>query len=313
MSKFFQALGTVDAASAGIDLPFSDEELKSSARQNTPAAPVTETAVQEIAPEPKPQALAVTVPEAPCQPAPGLSGQIRTLSIRVPADVPVLPYEGSHSHASERYRIIRTRLVQHPRKPRVLAVSSATMGDGKTVMAVNLAGSLALKKDTTALLIDIDFRRGRVASLLGLNGRPGLAEVLAGTCSIHDAVVNIAELPTLYFLPAGDCPQNATELLDSERWRNVLAAFRKEFTFTILDSPPVGIVADYDLIQASADGVVMVARPEHTNRKQLLNAIQVVPKDKLLGVVVNCETEWFLWKSAGAYEGHYAYAPNGAE
>jgi Mrp family chromosome partitioning ATPase len=72
----------------------------------------------------------------------------------------------------------------------------------------------------------------------------------------------------------------------------------------IVDATPVAAVADYALVQAACDGVVMVVRQDHTERTPLNNAFRVVPKDKLLGVVLNCVENWFLWKTHG--HGYYS-------
>jgi capsular exopolysaccharide synthesis family protein len=237
-------------------------------------------------------------------------------SFRAPAGFRVVPAHGpaaapspsldSAEQAFESYRIIRTKIVQHPRGPRVICISSSTPGDGKTATAVNIAGSLALKRDTTAILVDTDLRRPRLAGLLGVPGSPGLAEVLAGTCSVQEAVVRVGDLPSLYFLPAGRCSTNPSELLDSDRWQSVAKWLQSTFTFTILDSPPVGMVADYDLIQSVCQGILLVVRPGHTNRKLLQKSIDQMPSEKLLGVVVNAVDDWFLWRTNGHYyDGYY--------
>jgi Mrp family chromosome partitioning ATPase len=72
---------------------------------------------------------------------------------------------------------------------------------------------------------------------------------------------------------------------------------RKQFDFVLLDCPPMGIVTDYDLIQTTSDGTVLITRPGHTNRKLLDKGLQQVPNGKLIGVVLNCIEDWFLWKT----------------
>jgi Mrp family chromosome partitioning ATPase len=63
----------------------------------------------------------------------------------------------------------------------------------------------------------------------------------------------------------------------------------------------VGTVADYELLQLASDGVVLIARPDHTNRQLWRNALETVPKSKQLGVILNCVEDWFLWKTRGYY------------
>src|ERR1039458_7897341 len=75
----------------------------------------------------------------------------------------------------------------------------------------------------------------------------------------------------------------------------------------MLEAPPIAAVADYDLIQAVCDGVVLVLRPDHTNRKQCKAALELIPKDKLIGAVLNCVPNWFL----GRYSSPYYYGDYG--
>jgi capsular exopolysaccharide synthesis family protein len=242
---------------------------------------------------------------AAADPAFRVPAEFRVVSVQAPAGAPSLSLD-SAERSSESYRIIRTKIVQHPLKPRLMCVSSSTPGDGKTITAMNIAGSLALKRETTAILVDADLRRPRLSGVLGVPGGPGLAEVLAGTCSVEEAVVRVADLPSLYFLPAGRSATNPTELLDSDRWRSLVDWMQNTFTFAILDSPPVGMVADYDLIQSVCQGVVLVVRPGHTNRKLLQKTIDQMPADRFLGVVVNAVDDWFLWRTQGNYyDGYY--------
>src|ERR1039457_2485988 len=100
------------------------------------------------------------------------SSAIRTLPLRIPGAVPVLPFDGDHWEANEQYRIIRTRLIHHSKQPRMIVVSSAGAGDGKTITSVNLAGVLSLKTESKVLLIDADFRRSAIHTQLGLPAEP---------------------------------------------------------------------------------------------------------------------------------------------
>src|SRR5882762_5397877 len=92
----------------------------------------------------------------------------RIVSLRVSALAPILPFsEEVHSTASEQYRIIRTKILHYPSKPRLIVVSGACTGDGKTITSINLAASLSLKANVAVLLVDTDLRRPRIAELLG--------------------------------------------------------------------------------------------------------------------------------------------------
>ncbi|MBZ5582682.1 MAG: CpsD/CapB family tyrosine-protein kinase [Acidobacteriia bacterium] len=231
--------------------------------------------------------------------------RIRTLGLRIPAPSPLLPFEDGQWRASEQYRVLRTKIVQHPKQPRVLVISSPAPGDGKSITAINLAAILSLRTEAQVLLVDADLRNSAIHVRMGLPEAPGLADVLRGGCNPEDALINTRELPNLCVMSAGAPPGNPVELLDSAKWPAVCTGFRSLFRYVVIDSPPIAAVADFDLIQALCDGVVLVVRPDHTHRQLLARSLEIVAKQKLLGVVLNCVPEWFLAK--GSSPDYYYY------
>jgi capsular exopolysaccharide synthesis family protein len=228
------------------------------------------------------------------------------MPMRLSGSAPLLPFDATHRQAAEQYRIVRTRILQHPKQPRVVVVSSPAAGDGKSVTAVNVAGAVALKGQGRVLLVDADFRRSGLGEKLGISASAGLSDVLAGHCSLQSALVRVEQFPNLYVLFAGRPAANPAELLDASRWLAACDEFRQHFSHVIIDSPPIGIVADYDLIQAGCDGVILVFRPDRTDRQAAFRALEAVPKEKCLGVVMNCVPRWFLSKSYYApYDDQY--------
>jgi len=224
--------------------------------------------------------------------------RIRTVALRLPAPSPLLPFDNGNSRPSEQYRILRTKIDQHPRQTRLIAVSSPATGDGKTVTAINMAAALSLKSDVQVLLMDADFRKSTIPTQLGVPESPGLAEVLQGTCTVEEALMRTQEFPNLYVMAAGRRPENPVELLDSAAWRALCDKIRPMFRHVIVDSPPMGAIADYDLIQAQCDSVIVVVRPDRTNRQLCFRALETVPKSKFLGVLLNCVPDWSLSRRA---------------
>jgi capsular exopolysaccharide synthesis family protein len=297
MSRIYDALERSGGTVADLVLPVAGRAGQAKSPPEPPAAePVTAQATVEQGVEKEEVAGA---------------DPFRTVSLETPEDSPLLLFDRQDSRAGEQYRIIRTKIIQHARQPRLLVVSSPELGDGKSVTAANIATTLALKPDTRVLLVDADFRRSSITRLLGIGRSSGLSELLGGTCSVEDAMIRVGELPSLYVLPAGGRPQNPTELLDSPRWTDFLQESLERFSFVILDGPPVGLVADYDLIQAAAEGVILVVRPDHTHRRLCMQALEAIPADKLVGVVMNCVPRWFLWKTLGSHD--YSYYSRGSE
>jgi capsular exopolysaccharide synthesis family protein len=261
----------------------------------------------DAAPHPVPQEPetlrpAATIAAAPAVPLTDPKSRIRMVPIQLAESSPLLPYDGSSPRAGEQYRTVRTNLLQNPDAPRVLVISSCGSGDGKTLSAVNTAGALAIKGETTVLLIDADLRNPSLAPTLGLPQEPGLADVLTGDCQLEDAIVRTEQFPNLYVLAAGTARRNPAEMLDSARWHQMCAVVRNSFRFVLIDTPPIAAVTDYDLVQAVADGVVFVVRPDHSDRNLCLAALQKVnATGKLTGVLVNCAENWFLYKRYGRY------------
>ena len=287
MSKIFEALRRTESAAAEAAMSVLGEPAAVASR-----APVVE----------QPRMVETAVLETP-------KIELRAEEIRIAPNSPMLPFDGSDARAAEQYRIIRTKIRHHPAQPKMILVSSPMPGDGKTVSAANLAGVLALQENVRVLLVDCDFRRASLTKFLGLDasGTPGLGEVLRGEATLESALVSIAQFPNLYVLPPGDPSPNPSELLSTAKWEALTQLFRREFQFTIFDAPPVGAVADYELLQLACDGVVFVARPDHTNRQLWRQALEVVPKPKQLGVILNCVEDWFLWKT----HNYYYYSQNG--
>jgi capsular exopolysaccharide synthesis family protein len=296
MSNIFDALNKGKGEIADSILPLIDASEQPGELQNA-----------------KYQVKPVTQPRPASAPKPAVAREadfsmpVRCLPLRIPAPSPLLPFEDGHSPASEQYRILRAKLGQHPKRPRVIVISSPAARDGKTITAVNLAGVLALKNEGKVLLVDADMRRPTIDFQLGLPKGPGLADILTGNCGIEQALVQTQAFPSLYVMPAGTPPANPAELLDTARWPALCTRLQTMFRYSIIDSPPVAALADFDLIQAPCDGTILVIRPDHTNRPLTRHALQSVPKDKFLGVVLNCVPEWFLGKSHHAAYYYYGY------
>ena len=259
MSRIFELLNKSSGEVADLVRPLVDEQTRGTARSNG------ESQGSEVS------SLA----------------SVRTLSLRIPAPSPLLPFEGGQWQTDEQYRILRTKISQFPTQPRVIAISSPAPGDGKSVTAINTAGALALKSEAAVLLVDADLRKPTLHEQLGLPQSPGLADVLAGACALEDAMVHTKEFHSLYTMSSGTTSANLVELLDSKQWRTVCTKLRGMFRYVIIDSPPVAAVADYALIQDVCDGVILVVRPYWTNRNLCRQALDLVPKAKFLGVLLN--------------------------
>jgi capsular exopolysaccharide synthesis family protein len=313
MSKIFDALNKEQA-----DFPDILPPIGEAPRAEVPPA-AAQLAAARTAPEPfppavrkKPVAVAPPAKAPDAASAPDETGGFRLVSLRVPLSVPLLPFDGVSTSASEEYRLIRARIRQHPSKPRMILVSSAGPGDGKTVTAINIAGALALKGGTRVLVVDADFSRSSVHVVAGIPQSPGLVDILAGNATLEDAIAQVEQLPNLHMLPAGEAIMNPAELLDSPNWVALCETLRRRFDYVILDSPPVEATPYYGHLQSAADAVALVVRPDHTRRTQLAQALGTMPPQKMLGFILNCTSPWFLNQDYRYIYGDYSrVAPPG--
>jgi protein-tyrosine kinase len=225
----------------------------------------------------------------------------RVVPVRISSESPLLPFDQDRAKVGEQYRIIRTKIVHHPMSHRVIAVCSVGAGDGKTVTSINVAAALALKSDTTVLLVEGDLRRGSIASLLGTPATPGLTDVLTGASSLSEAIIQTQQIPNLSILIGGTRLASPGEVLDSPRWQELVQHFRKLYDYVIVDTPPLGLVADCDLIQAVSDGIILVARVDHSARSRCKDALAKIPPERLIGVVLNCVDGSFLRRDQDYY------------
>ncbi|HEX8391968.1 MAG TPA: polysaccharide biosynthesis tyrosine autokinase [Longimicrobium sp.] len=193
------------------------------------------------------------------------------------------------SPAAESFRALRTSLTfaGADGAPQVMMVTSAFPGDGKSTTSCNLATALA-EQGTRTLLIDADLRRGGLHRNFGLRQEPGLTHVLMRSVALEDAVQRVGDTH-LYVLAAGVFPPNPSELLGSQRMRELLARLREQYPAIVIDTPPVNLVTDAGVLGSLADGTILVARTGRTAKDQLAAAAGQLRhlKVPVAGVVIN--------------------------
>jgi tyrosine-protein kinase Etk/Wzc len=201
----------------------------------------------------------------------------KVVGVPAPAgDEPLVTRSDPYGAASEAYRALRTSITfgSPDAVPRVLVMTSALAGEGKSTNAANLAVTLA-QQGTRVLLVDGDLRRGKLHELLGARQAPGLAHLLVGTTTLDEAVQKVdagGSGAPLHFLGSGLYPTNPAELISSARMREVVAELRSRFDMVIMDAPPMNLVTDAALLGLLADSTVMVARNGITERASLEHA-----------------------------------------
>ncbi|MBE7191232.1 MAG: polysaccharide biosynthesis tyrosine autokinase [Gordonia polyisoprenivorans] len=196
--------------------------------------------------------------------------------------------EGAAAPAAESFRKLRTNLsftrVDDP--PRVILVTSASEGEGKTTVAMNLAAAM-VESGRRVVIVDADLRRPQVDQRSGSVGSVGLTNWLRGDGDPDD-LVQPSQIEDLWILTAGTQAPNPAELLGSSRMRDAIADLGGSFDVVIVDSPPVLPVTDAVVLSAWADGTVLVARASKTRIGDLRDAVtQLAAADgALLGSVL---------------------------
>lgn len=216
-------------------------------------------------------------------------------------------HEDSSSPIAEATRELRTnlRFVDIDNPPRSIVVTSPLPGDGKSTVAANLAVSLAAAGENV-VLIDADLRRPMVATMFGLPEGAGLTDVLTGRAEIIDVAQTTSAAPNLVIIGAGRIPPNPSEVLGSERMRDLVTGLSRD-AIVIIDTPPLLPVTDAAVLARSADGAVVVVSAGRTTYDVMQRALDNLGKAKAraLGVVLNKVPR------KGATSGYYGYQYQG--
>ncbi|MFZ0914665.1 MAG: CpsD/CapB family tyrosine-protein kinase [Candidatus Korobacteraceae bacterium] len=193
-----------------------------------------------------------------------------------------------NSQGAEMFRVLATRLahMQNKRRLQKLLITSSVGDEGKSVVSVNLALTLARRHNARTLLIEADLRRPSASNLLTSSPLRGISDWDAGKLSLEDSLYQVSDLP-LWILSAGHGMEEPLPLLESDRFAKMLDTISSSFDWVLLDATPMLPMADATSLSRLCDGVLVVVREGFTRRKVLDKALESIEKSKLLGVVFN--------------------------
>ena len=189
----------------------------------------------------------------------------------------------------EHYRRLRTKILQQQTNSHfhTLMVTSPGPQEGKTVTVVNLGLSFALLPSFKVLMVDGDLRRGSLGSWLGIaEGCPGLSNLIEGSAKLEDVVLQCDDTP-FAFVVRGNSKAPPADLLQSSQLPGHFRAMAKHFDLVLVDSPPVNLLTDTQLLAAGCDAVLLIARAFSTTNKALKNALQDLAPFNVIGTVLN--------------------------
>jgi capsular exopolysaccharide synthesis family protein len=229
-------------------------------------------------------------------------GQFQSLQVSLAPQSRLVCLTDSGSPAAEAFRLLGVRL-RHLRRDRPLKrvlITSTIPQEGKSMVAANLACTLALKTQQRILLLEGDLRRPSLSHIFGVGRNPGLCEWLEGGGSLTTSIYHLED-PNLWILPAGSAPSNALELLQSGRLTALMEQLAVWFDWIIIDSPPVLPLADTSVWMRLADGILLTTRQGTTEKQRLQRGLEAIEPKKLIGALVN--------SSKNATTSDYYYSP----
>jgi protein-tyrosine kinase len=207
-----------------------------------------------------------------------------------------LPEEGEDRQFAEQYRKIKRPLIDKALsgattvgEPRVIVITSALPGDGKTFTSINLAMSLALERDISVLMVDCDVAKRHVSEIVGMKGKAGLLDALVDESVDVESLVTPTTLHGLSILGAGTRTEGTAELLSSNRMRQIITGLcsRVPRRILLLDSPPLLITNEGQALVKIAGQIVLVVRAGHTPRQAVQDAIGLFDAQQAGGLILN--------------------------
>ncbi len=213
------------------------------------------------------------------------------------------------SRFSEAVHAMRISLELSSANPKVILITSALPGEGKSAAAMLLAASSASSGKRTALL-DCDLRRQSTSEAFRNKRQPGLSELLRGTAELMD-VITKDPVTKIYMIPAGSMVPNAPDLLMSQRMRDLIAELRGEFDYIVMDTSPLLPVVDALALATVADKILLIVEWGQTSRASISEAFKVLRPEahRVAGIVLN---KVDLTQLPGyGYQGGYHYRSAG--
>jgi len=208
------------------------------------------------------------------------------------------------SIVAEQFRKLRTYLIRpgSENPPRTILVTSAFSGEGKSLVAINLAISIAIELHSHAVLVDCDLRNPTLSRWFGYEKAKGLSDYLLSKAELPELLVK-TQIDKLTLLCGGSTQDNPVELIGSHKMDALVEELRARYEdrYIILDSSPILATTEPNVLNKIVDGILFVVRAGITPRESVQQAIKLLEKDKIMGVVLN-DLEF---KSAGLHSRYF--------
>lgn len=202
----------------------------------------------------------------------------------------IVVHKESKTVIAEQFRALRTNIqfLLAGEDEKVILLTSSMSGEGKSFVALNLAVTLALSGERVALL-ELDLRKPKISEALELENNKGFTQYIIGQAEFNEIMQPSGVVQSLYIMPSGAVPPNPSELLSSKKLNELFDTLKKEYDYIVIDSAPVGLVTDAQLLGKYSDTVLYVCRMNYTYKEQLRNADELMHTRKMqrMNLVVN--------------------------
>jgi non-specific protein-tyrosine kinase len=199
-----------------------------------------------------------------------------------------------NSTDTEAYKLIRTHLLQKGAEGegKTVMITSALPGEGKTLTAINLAFTVARDFSQTVLLVDCDLKKQSIDHMLGINSEKGLADCLLGNTPVPDVII-WPGIEKLTLISGGKAVEESAELLGSPRMKELVQEMRTRYPerYVFFDVPPILTSADALAFAPYVDYIIVVVAAGITPLPEVNSALEFLPKEKILGLVLNNKGE----------------------
>jgi protein-tyrosine kinase len=224
-----------------------------------------------------------------------------------------LPSAG-RSRTVEEFRLVKRNLMTQlsqggsladQRSSRLIMVTSARPGEGKTFISLNLALAFASERDVKALLVDVDTQHSNFPTILGIPGERGIVDVLAGTCELSDVLVR-TNIPNLMVLPCGRGGPHVPELFSSNQMAALMAEMTRRFAdrYVIFDTPPCMASSDAAALAPLVGQIVFIVEANHTQQMEIEASLGMLSACPRISLLLN-KSDSLSGEHFGSYEYYY--------
>jgi len=228
-------------------------------------------------------------------------------------DDKIVSFFAPSSLVTEQFRRLRTHIMKPglSAQPRVIMVSSAMSGEGKSLIAINLAIIIAIELHSHALLIDCDLRNPSISRWFGMSAKKGLSNYLIGEAEIPDLLIKTS-VDKLSLMCGGTMPDNPVELIGSAKMKNLIQDIRSRYDdrYIILDSSPLLATTEPTVLTEMCDAILLVIKAGETPRETVQQAIKLIDKNKIMGIILNnmeFKTKAMIQRYFGTNHKYYDY------